>query len=62
MSLTEKIDVLDFIIFVLQEHEKNIGQYTEELEYLLETYTNIIETQSLLLQEVIERLCNQDTK
>jgi capsular polysaccharide biosynthesis protein len=61
MSLTEKIDVLDLIIFVLKEHEESMSSNIRELSYLLDTYVDIMETQSLLLQAVIERLCNQNT-
>lgn len=60
MSYTQKIDVLDMIINVLQEHEKNISDNIEELNYLLDKYTDIIEAQSLLLQAVCEKLCNQN--
>ena len=35
MSFTEKIDVLDLLINILQEHEMKLDKITERLEALL---------------------------
>jgi len=43
MSFTEKIDVLDMIINVLNEHEQKLDEITERLEFIVESLTPTLE-------------------
>lgn len=43
MSLTEKIDVLDMIIDVMQDHEKKFDELENRLELLVNRMSQIME-------------------
>jgi len=45
-----KLDVLDLVINILKEHEKNLDRLLERLEMLIETFSQI--------QTRLETLCN----
>lgn len=47
MSVKNKLDVLDFIINVLMEHEKRLEYLIEKLEKNTELIQNMIKTEKL---------------
>jgi uncharacterized protein YoxC len=40
MSLTEKMDTLDFLINILEEHEKSLNEINQRLHTLSESQAN----------------------